>query len=79
MHQAVKYLDKSVLTRHYKRHDKETSKVFTVNKVHLQNQQIQLRFNQLKDGVPPQRTISKSYILVYQFVSLYKLYKCVFL
>ncbi len=48
MHQAIKYhLGKSVLTRHYKQHYKETlSEVFTVNKVHLhlQNQQIQLRF-----------------------------------
>ncbi len=56
MHQAIRYhLDKSVLTRHY---EETLSKAFTVNKVHLH--QIQLRdSDQLKDGVPPQRTMSE--------------------
>ncbi len=59
MHQTIIYC-------HNKRHDKETSKVFTVNKVNLHNQQIELRdSDQLKDGVPPQRTMSENCILVF--------------
>ncbi len=45
------------------------SKSFTVNIVHLQNQQFQLwDSDELKDGLPPQRTMSKKkkfhYIIV---------------
>ncbi len=48
--------------------------------VHLQNQQIQLwDSDQLKDGVPPQRTMSEGFILVCHFASWYKSYHCAFL
>ncbi len=47
------------------------SKSFTVNIVHLQNQQFQLwDSDELKDGLPPQRTMSKK--------NVFPLYHCAF-
>ncbi len=61
MHQAIKYnLDKSVLTSHYK---ETLSKVFTVNKVHLQNQQIQLRFRSTQRWSSSPKNNVKKFVL----------------
>ncbi len=47
------------------------SKSFTVNIDHLQNQQFQLwDSDELKDGLPPQRTMSKK--------KIFPLYHCAF-
>ncbi len=44
-------------------------KYFTVNIVHLQNQQFQLwDSDELKDGLPPQRTMSKKNYFHYTIV-----------